>query len=98
MDKKEKLSVLAGNNPNFTDECLTFQLESAENMILNFCNIDSMPERLENVQLQLALKLLNRMGAEGSTSYSEGGQTQSFDDVLTPDILKQLYPFRKVVF
>lgn len=98
MDKMDKLAILAGNNPNFTVEILEIQLAFAEREILNFCHIDSLPAELDYVQIQIALKLLNRMGQEGTNSYAEGGVSQSFDNILTEDIKRQLYAFRKVVF
>ena len=98
MDKKKKLALLLGENPNFTDDLLYLQLDMAERAILNFCHIDTLPEELGNVQVSIALKMCNRMGQEGSKSYSEGGASQSYDEILTPDIKSQLYGYRKLVF
>lgn len=94
MEKVDYIKALSGNNPNFTDDVIEVQLETAKNMILNFCHIKDVPEELNSVQVQLALKLLNRMGQEGSLSYSEGGTSLSFDELLTKDIKAQLYAYR----
>lgn len=96
MSALDTLKAFAGSNPNFTDEILSAQLETAKRMILNFCHLDELPVALETVQVTLALHLLNRMGQEGSKSYSEGGISHSFDDLLTADVKSQLYAFRKL--
>ena len=98
MQLLDNLKLLTGNNPNFTDDILSFHLEGAKNTILNYCHLENVPVELEHVQIEIALKRLNRMGQEGSENYSEGGISQSFDDVLTKDIKSQLHAFRKVVF
>lgn len=98
MDLLNKLQQLCGENQNFTEEILTIQLEAAKCDILNYCHIDSVPPGLEQVQLGLALKRLNRMGQEGSKSYSEGAVSAAFDGYLTDDVKAQLQAFRKVVF
>lgn len=98
MALTETLRGLCNENANFTDAILDFQLEAAGNDILNYCHIENVPKELEHVQIELALKRLNRMGQEGSKSYSEGGMSGSFDEYLTDDIKAQLRKFRKVVF
>ena len=95
MSAFDMLKAIAGGNPNFADELLEAQLETAKRMILNFCHLDSLPTELEAVQATLATHLLNRMGQEGSKSCSEGGISTSFDDLLTADIKSQLYAFRR---
>ena len=71
-------------------------LELSKQDILNFCHIEELPAELEDVQLKIAVKYYNRMGQEGSSSYSEGGKSQSFEDLFTPDIKRQLYRFRRL--
>ena len=92
MTTIEKIKLLV---PEEKDEnILNMLLDRAGKTICNFCNIKSVPEELENVQTDIAVKLYNRMGQEGSTSYSEGGKSQSFDDILSADVRRELYRFR----
>lgn len=71
-------------------------LDMAQEDILNFCNLEAVPQELEDTQVKIALKYFNRWGKEGALSYSEGGQSQAYDDILTQDIKKSLYAYRKL--
>ena len=71
-------------------------LERAKSVICNYCHIDSVPEQLEDLQVDLALKFYNRWGQEGSSSYSEGGKSQTFEEILSPDVRRQLYKYRVI--
>ena len=82
--------------PDCDDNVREAFLGMAERDILNFCNIESVPAGLEDVQLRIAMKYYNRWGKEGATAYTEGGQSQTFDDILTTDIKENLYAYRKL--
>ena len=92
MTTIEKIKLLI---PEEKDEnLLNMLLERAGKTICNFCKIKNVPEELEDVQIDIAVKLYNRMGQEGSTSYGEGGKSQAFGDILSSDVRKELYRFR----
>lgn len=93
MDLQGKLAVLM---PECDIEARELFLNMAKNDILNFCNIEGVSPGLEDVLIKIALKYYNRWGKEGALSYSEGGQSQAFDDILTPDIKSSLYAYRKL--
>ena len=94
MTSVEKIKLLI---PEEKDEnMLNMLLERAGRTICNFCNIESVPDELEDVKIDIAVKIYNRMGQEGSTSYSEGGKSQSFGDILSADVKRELYRFRKL--
>lgn len=93
MDVNEKFKKLTGE----TDDVLTeLLLSDAADAVCDYIGRDSVPERLVSVQVQLAVMAYNKRGAEGESSRSEGGISQSFDG-LPPEMLKRLknYP-RKV--
>lgn len=92
MTATEKIKLLIPEESN--DSMLDLVLERAEKTILNFCHIDTIPYELEDVKVDIAVKIYNRIGQEGSTSYSEGGKSQSFGDILSADVRKELYRFR----
>lgn len=71
-------------------------LEDAGNAVCDLIGRDKVPERLVDVQLELAIIAFNKRGAEGESSRSEGGISRSFE-ALPPLMLKRLnnYP-RKV--
>lgn len=93
MNANERFKKLTGE----ADEALTeLLLADAADAVCDYIGRDSVPERLVSVQVQLAVMAYNKRGAEGESSRSEGGISQSFDG-LPPEMLKRLknYP-RKV--
>lgn len=71
-------------------------LADAENAVCDLTGRDAVPERLLDVQVELALIAYNKRGAEGETARSEGGISRTFQG-LPPMMLARLknYP-RKV--
>jgi len=72
-------------------------LDNAENMLLDYIGRDSLPERLADMQIRLALEMYNRLGNEGETKRTENDISVSFSDLITDDMKLRLrnYP-RKV--
>lgn len=94
MDAYERFRILTGTE----DDAGLVQIlvEDSKNDILNYCNLDELPEALVGVQVGLAVKRLNRMGAEGETSRGEGGVSHSFGDLIDEDMKKTLRAYRKM--
>lgn len=97
MGAYEKLKLMLGVGDEEKD-LLELLLDEAKAYILSYCNIAELPDSLSGTQVKIAVKYYNRRGQEGSTSYSEGAKSQSFDNILTNDIRIELNTFRKVVF
>ena len=93
----ENLKGLLGASCSCEDNTLNALLETATDTILDYIGRDELPPRLESVVVQYAVILFNQMGAEGESSRSEGGVSQSFINDLPPAMLRRLnnYP-RKV--
>ena len=93
----ENLKGLLGGTCCCEDGTLNALLETATDPILDYKGRDELPQRLESVVVQYAVILYNQMGAEGETSRSQGGVSQSFINDLPPAMLRRLqnYP-RKV--
>ena len=93
----ENLKGLLGGTCCCEDGTLNALLETATDIILVYIGLDELPQRLESVVVQYAVILYNQMGAEGETSRSQGGVSQSFINDLPPAMLRRLqnYP-RKV--
>lgn len=89
----ERFKVLAGITDNSQDGLITLLLEDAGEAVCDYIGRDSVPERLRSVQVQLAVMAYNKRGAEGESSRSEGGISQSFDG-LPPEMRERLknYP------
>ena len=89
----ERFKVLAGITDNSQDALIALLLEDAGEAVCDYIGRDSVPERLRSVQVQLAVMAYNKRGAEGESSRSEGGISQSFDG-LPPEMRERLknYP------
>lgn len=90
----DKLITLLGD----CDEAVAdVMLSMAYDAVLDYIGRDTLPTRLENVVVRLAVIYYNRQGNEGETSRSEGGISQSFSADIPDDIIRILknYP-RKV--
>lgn len=68
----------------------------AGNCVCDLTGRETVPERLIDVQIELAIIAYNKRGAEGESSRSEGGISRAFED-LSPLLQRRLlnYP-RKV--
>ena len=72
----ERVMTLTGEND---EELVTQLLEDAEAWALAYTNRTVLPPVLEKIVRDLAVISLNRMGTEGESSRSEGGESYSFD-------------------
>lgn len=93
MTPLERFKLLAGITDDSQDRLITALLSDAEDSVRDYIGRDVVPERLVSVQVQLAVIAYNKRGAEGESSRSEGGISQSFDG-LPPELLARLknYP------
>lgn len=93
MTPLERFKLLAGITDDSQDGLITALLSGAEDSVRDYIGRDVVPERLVSVQVQLAVIAYNKRGAEGESSRSEGGISQSFDG-LPPELLARLknYP------
>lgn len=97
MKRIDSLRVLLPPDDKSSDIKLGMLLDNAENMLLDYIGRDSLPERLADMQIRLALEMYNRLGNEGETKRTENDISVSFSDLITDDMKLRLrnYP-RKV--
>lgn len=76
MTDVEMLKKLTGESD---EELLSLLLDDAEAYILSYTGRTRLPEPLERTKRELAIIALNRMGTEGESGRSEGGESYSFD-------------------
>lgn len=97
MKKIDSLRVLLPPDDRSSDIKLGMLLDNAENTLLDYIGRDSLPERLADMQIRLALEMYNRLGNEGETKRTENDISVSFSDLITDDMKLRLrnYP-RKV--
>lgn len=76
MTDIEKLKLLTGEG---NEELLSLLLEEAEAFVLSYTGRTHITTGLEKAVRDLAVIAMNRMGTEGETGRSEGGESYSFD-------------------
>lgn len=101
MDNTEKLKRLASLiSPDTAEEnLLLFLLEQSEGIVLNKRYPFGVPEgavveaRYEHIQLQIAVELFSKMGAEGQTAHGENGISRSYESAdVSPSLLRRIVP------
>lgn len=66
-----------------------FPFDSEENAV---------PDRYAYIQVQIAVYLLNKRGAEGESSHSENGISRSYEDGdVPPSLLRDIVPFAQTI-
>lgn len=88
MTGSEKLTTLKAliSPDTETDAVLQAILSAAEAMVLNrmypfgYPDGTAVPGRYEQIQLQLAVELFTKRGAEGQTNHSENGISRSWSE------------------
>ena len=98
MEKAERLATLISPD-TASPELLTLLLGQAEGIVLNKRYPFGVPENTtvpavyEHIQLQIALELYSKMGAEGQTAHSENGINRSYEAAdVSPSLLRRIVP------
>jgi hypothetical protein len=77
MTDLEKLKKITGESDS---ELLSLLLEDAEELVLSYTNRTELLPVLQKTVRDLAVIALNRMGTEGESGRSEGGESYSFEN------------------
>ena len=98
LEKISRLEVLISPDTAST-ELLMHLLEQAEGIVMNrrypFGAPDGaiMPSAYEHIQLQIAVELYSKMGAEGQTAHNENGVNRTYESSdVSPSLLKRIVP------
>lgn len=114
QEKVEQLKTLLGIAADDTDKDLLvqFALESAQELILNYCNIDEVPDGLASTLMRISMDIYRNEqpgGSEvpqavksvetGDTKTSFGvTETTGYSESIVKNYKKQLNRYRKVEF
>lgn len=97
-EKIERLAVLISPDTAET-ELLSVLVEQAEGIVLNrrypFGSPEGaeVPPMYEHIQLQIAVELFAKMGAEGQVAHGENGISRSYEAAdVSPSLLKRIMP------
>lgn len=98
LEKISRLEVLISPDTASTD-LLTALLDQAAGIVLNRRYPFGPPEgaivpaAYEHIQLQIAVELFSKMGAEGQTAHNENGVNRSYEAAdISPSLLKRIVP------
>ena len=80
-------------------ELLLALIDQAEGIVLNRRYPFGVPEgatvptAYEHIQLQIAVELFSKMGAEGQTAHNENGINRSYESAdVSPSLLRRIIP------
>ena len=97
-EKIERLAVLISPDTAET-ELLSALVEQAEGIVLNRRYPFGPPEgatvpvKYEHIQLQIAVELYSKMGAEGQTAHNENGINRTFESAdVSHSLLRRIIP------
>ena len=97
-EKLVRLEVLISPDTTSTD-LLLYLLEQAEGIVLNRRypfgppEGSTVPAAYEHIQLQIALELFSKMGAEGQTAHKENGVDRTYEAAdVSPSLLRRIVP------
>ena len=102
MTDATMLELVKGLSGETSDATASAFLEMAKQAILNkaFPFVPetelpaAVPNRYQNLQVEIAVYLLNKRGAEGETLHNENGINRSYESGSIPkSMLKQVVPF-----
>jgi hypothetical protein len=98
QDKKARLTVLIAPD-TANDDLLSYLLEQSEGIVLNrrypFGAPEgvTVPREYEHIQLQIAVELFSKMGAEGQVAHGENSVTRTYEAAdISPSILRRIIP------
>lgn len=101
MTKEEKLARFAVliSPEEANDELLEVLLDQAGDIVLNrrypfgIPEWTEVPAAYEHIQLQIAMELFAKMGAEGQTAHNENGVNRIYEAAdVSPSLLKRIIP------
>lgn len=98
LEKISRLEVLISPDEASTD-LLALLVEQAGEIVLNRRYPFGIPEdaivprAYEHIQLQIAVELYAKMGAEGQTAHNENGVNRSYEAAdVSPSLLRRIVP------
>lgn len=97
-EKLARLKVLISPD-TANDELMSYLVEQAGGIVLNRRYPFGVPEgatvpvAYDHIQLQIAVELFSKMGAEGQTAHGENGISRSYEAAdVSPSLLKRIVP------
>lgn len=99
MTDSEKLTMVKAMTGETNEDVLSTYLSIAGAKVCRKAfpfdpDEDTVPDRYAHVQVEIAVYLLNKRGAEGESAHSENGISRSYEDGdVPPSLLRDITPF-----
>ena len=105
MEDKEKIGIVKIMTDEKDDTVISLFLKMSEQIVLNKLYPYETTEekrvwvnKYDMTQCRIASYLLDKRGAEGETSHSEGGITRTYSSADIPnDLINEITPFANVL-
>lgn len=103
MTDAEKLAMVKAMTGETDEAVLSTYLSIAGNKVCRKAypfdpTVTVVPTQYEYVQVEIAVYLLNKRGAEGQTSHSENGISRVYEDGdIPPTLLREITPCAAVI-
>ena len=90
---EEKLKLLY---PTIDDRVIALVVAQAQDFVLDYCNLEEIPEALNSVVFEMCKQDINKLSAEGFSSESAGGSAISYETDYTGLVYKRLKKHKKL--
>ena len=103
MTNADKLKMLKAMTGEADEEVLSTYLSIAGSKVLRRAypyddTVTEVPDRYAYTQLEIAVYLMNKRGAEGQTAHSENGISRSYEDGDIPStLLREIVPCASLI-
>lgn len=103
MTDAEKLKMVKAMTGETDEDMLSTYLSIAGNKVCRKAYpfdpaVTAVPDQYAHIQVEIAVYLLNKRGAEGQTAHSENGISRSYEDGdVPPTLLRDIVPFASVM-
>lgn len=103
MTDTEKLTMLKAMTGEKDESVLSTYLSIAGNKVLRraypFDTTQTVvPDKYAYTQVEIAVYLLNKRGAEGQTAHGENGISRSYEDGdVPPSLMREIVPYASLV-
>ena len=91
---KSKIKTLLGLKDNNQDDLLDVIIENTEQALCFKLSADEVPKELDYVLVEVAIKRFNRLKNEGMTSYSQEGESITFNSSDFDDFNSDIQQWR----
>ena len=103
MTNADKLKMLKAMTGEADEEVLSTYLSIAGSKVLRRAypyddTVTEVPDRYAYTQLEIAVYLMNKRGAEGETSHSENGISRTYENADIPaSLMREIVPMASTI-